>query len=46
MNYRGAGACYMILGIKLAMQSEDTYDRAIQYMQRSEQLQKSVIEQQ
>ena len=36
----------MILGIKLATQMEDAYDQAIQYMQRSEQLQKGVIEQQ
>ena len=28
-NQRGAGACYMILGIKLATQMEDAYDQAI-----------------
>ena len=28
-NLTGAGACYMIIAIKLTMQSEDTYSRAI-----------------
>jgi len=33
----------MILGIKLAMQSEETYLRAIQYMNHSEDLQLTLI---
>ena len=42
-NLTGAGACYMIIALKLAMQSEETYKRAIQYMTRSEMLQISKI---
>lgn len=33
----------MILGIMLAMQSEETYLRSIKYMQYSEELQKNII---
>lgn len=34
----------MIIGTKLAMQSQETYWRAIEYMKRAENLQKQVIE--
>ena len=34
----------MIIGTKLAMQSQETYWRAIEYMKRAEYLQKQVIE--
>ena len=36
-NLRGAGTCYMIIGTKLATQSDEEYDRAMQYLNRSEQ---------
>ena len=38
-NMRGAGSCYMIIGTKLAMQSQENYWRAIEYMKCSENLQ-------
>ena len=43
-NMRGAGSCYMIIGTKLAMQSQENYWRAIEYMKCSENLQNQVIE--
>ena len=41
---RGTGACYMILGIMLAMQSGETYMRSIKYMKYSERLQQKIID--
>ena len=38
-NWRGAGTCFMIIGTKLATQSDADYNRAMQYLKRSEQFQ-------
>ena len=42
-NNRGAGACFMILGIMLAMQSQQAYHRSIKYIKKSEELQLEII---
>ena len=41
---RACGACYMIIGIMLAMQSHTTYHRCINYIRHAENLQEQIIE--
>lgn len=37
-NFKGTGIIYMILAVKLALQSDENYPQAIRYMIHSEQI--------